>query len=197
MKSPARQRRFRNLSIVAGATLLAATLGFVGYQHANRLPKRFAPVVEGQLYRSGEVHPAHLEALREEYGITRVISLLNPDVPLSQAERDACETLGIRYENIEMRGNGDSTPEARARLMQLLDEADQGPTLVHCAAGTNRTGLAIGLYRIREQGWTYEQVLEEMKQFSFDDLDKHEGMRAALRAAASENLHNESLTELP
>ncbi len=52
--------------------------------------------------------------------------------------------------------------------------------LVHCAAGVNRTGLAIGLYRIHQEGWSVAQVLAEMRRYGFEDLPKHESLRGAL-----------------
>jgi protein tyrosine/serine phosphatase len=175
-----RRRAVALLSIAGLAALLLA----LGYQ-ANLYPKRFAPVVEGRLYRSGEVSPDQLARLQQEYGIGRVICLLNPTAPVTQAERDAAAELGLEWHNIGMRGDGSSTAADRARLLELLQIPDAPPTLVHCAAGVNRTGLAVGLYRIHEQGWTYEQVLEEMRANDFDDLPKHENLRQALREAAA------------
>lgn len=179
----AKTKQSSRLWVIGLLAVAIGVAGFVGYQQWQ-LPKRFATVEEGRLYRSGEVHPHHLRTLRDDYKIKRIISLLNPDAPISATERAACEELGLEYINIEMRGNGDSTPEARQQVLSLLLGEDDTPTLVHCAAGTNRTGLAIGLYRIHKQGWTYEDVLKEMKRYSFDDLPKHEGMREALREAA-------------
>jgi protein tyrosine phosphatase (PTP) superfamily phosphohydrolase (DUF442 family) len=144
----------------------------------------WSEVVPGKLYRSGDISPAQLERVAHDLGIKRVISVLDPNVPESVAEREAAQRLGLRWENVPMRGNGESTPADRERILALLKEPDAPTTLVHCSAGTNRTGLAIGLYRIHCEGWTYEQVLEELKRYSFDDLDKHENMREALREAA-------------
>lgn len=174
----------RRMTVIALVGLAAATATGVWWQ-VTRLPKRFAVVAAGSLYRSGEVSPAQLEHLREDYGIGRVVCLLNPDDPATQAERTAAERLGITWENVPLTGDGASEAEDRARIMALLTAKDAPPTLVHCAAGANRTGLAIALYRIRVQGWTYEQALAEMKANGFEDLPKHENLRAALREAAA------------
>ena len=147
--------------ILATAVLLTTAIG--GYVwHDSRTPKRFAAVVDGLLYRSGGVSPRQLEYVSRRYGIRTVISLLNPDAPESIAEREAAERLGLRWHNIPLRGNGSSTPADRDRIRQLLSAPPAEPTLVHCAAGTNRTGLAIGMYRIRQDGWTVEQVIDEI-----------------------------------
>jgi protein tyrosine/serine phosphatase len=168
-------------------------VGGFAYQRASRLPRRFAPVVEGQLYRSGGVTPAQLERLYRDHGIRRVVCLLNPDAPETQAERQAAERLGIEWQNVPLPGNGASTPEQRRQILALLDDASPSrATLVHCAAGTHRTGLAIGLYRLHRQGWTLEQVLSEMRTFGFENGAGHENLLQALReeaaAAASASL---------
>jgi protein tyrosine/serine phosphatase len=177
-------KRRRNVQTTAIIVLAAVVVGAGAWWYAQRLPKRFAPVVDGRLYRSGEVSPAHLERLQRDYGIRRVICLLNPDAPETQTERMAADELGLVWENVPLTGDGASDAFDRDRLLELLMEPNAPPTLVHCAAGVNRTGLAVGLYRIEAQGWSYEQVLEEMRAFDFEDLPKHENLRAALREAA-------------
>lgn len=37
------------------------------------------------------------------------------------------------------------------------------PLLIHCYHGADRTGLIAGMYRIVYQGWTVEQVKNEMR----------------------------------
>jgi protein tyrosine/serine phosphatase len=165
--------------------LIGAGGGAAAWRYAGLMPKRFGTVVEGRLYRSGEVTPAQLERVQRAYGVRRVISCLDPNAPESIAERQAAARLGIIWENVPLRGDGSSTPEDRARIVRLLTEPDAPPTLMHCAAGANRTGLACGLYRILVQHWTYEQALDEMRRYGFDNLPKHENLRQALREAAA------------
>lgn len=185
---PARESNFflsrARLLLLGAAICLAVTIGFAIYQSVTQYPKRFKPVVEGQLYRSGEVSATHLEKLRDERGIKRVICLLNPDEPVTIAERKAAEELGLDWINLGMGGSGQHTPEQVPELIALLTDPNAPPTLVHCAAGVNRTGLAIGLYRIHNDGWSYDQVHDELLRHDFDDLPKHEQMRATLRAEA-------------
>lgn len=171
----------RWIASVVGAALIVGA--GVWYQ-STVLPKRFATVVPGKLYRSGEVSARQLARLRDEYQIERIVCLLNPDEPVTQAERAAAEELGLEWQNVGLTGDGASDARARQKILALLREPNAPPTLVHCAAGVNRTGLAVGLYRIAEQDWTYDQVLDEMRRFDFEDLPKHENLREALREAA-------------
>ncbi len=177
-------RKLRLTTIVLGAVILAAAVGI--WRQVTYYPKRFAPVVEGRLYRSGEVSPLQLGRIQQDFGIGRVVCLLNPEAPETQAERAAAERLGIEWLNIPLTGDGASNAADRARIAELLLDENAPPTLVHCSAGVNRTGLAVGLYRIHAQNWSYDQVLGELRRLDFDDLPKHENLRSALRAAAEE-----------
>lgn len=180
-RNPARRR-----PAIVVAVVLCGLVGFGGYSWwAAQYPKRFAVVEPGRLYRSGAITPAQLARLHATYGIERVICLLATESPEAQAEHAAAQRLGLDWHNIPMGGDGTSTPPQRDQLRALLLDPNAPPTLVHCAAGTNRTGLAVGLYRIHHDGWTCDQVLDEMRRFSFDDLPKHENLRAALRAEAA------------
>jgi protein tyrosine phosphatase (PTP) superfamily phosphohydrolase (DUF442 family) len=143
-------------------------------------PKRFAVVEAGRVYRCGEITPGQLKWVMRRYGLRTVLSLLNPDVPESVAERAAAERLGLRWVNVALPGNGASTLADRERIKAVLFDRGAWPVLVHCGAGTNRTGLAVGMYRLHRQGWTLEQVLEEMRAFGFEDLPRHQNLREAL-----------------
>lgn len=180
---PARRRRVAPL-VVGALIIVVSAAGF--WWNSTRLPRRFAAVVEGRLYRSGEVTPAHLERLQRDFGIERIVCLLNSTAPVTLAEADAARRLGLQWRNIPLTGDGASEPADRARILELLLDDDAPTTLVHCAAGANRTGLAIGLYRLHAQGWPLDRVMDELRQFGFEDLPKHANLRQALADAATE-----------
>ena len=176
-------QRARMFMACAGVCLVLM-FGMAYYQYATYYPKRFEPVVAGKLYRSGEVSPVQLERLHDEQGIDRVICLLNPEAPVTQAEHKAAESLGLEWINLGMGGSGQHELNQIPELVALLTDPNAPPTLVHCSAGVNRTGLAIGLYRIHHDGWSYEQVYDELLKHDFEDLPKYEQMRATLKAEA-------------
>lgn len=151
------------------------------WHELGRYPKRFGTVAEGRLYRCGEVSPGQLETIAREKAVRTVLSTLDPGAPESVAERAAAGRLGLRWLNVPLRGDGSSTPADRDRIRAIVLDDSLAPLLVHCSAGTNRTGLACGIWRIRRDGWSYEQVLDEMRAYDFRDLDKHENLRDALR----------------
>lgn len=173
-------RRQRRLAGALVAVIVVVGVGGFAWLRQTALPKRFGVVVECQLYRCGDVTPGQLERVAGDYGLRTVLSLLNPEAPESIAEREAAERLGLRWANVPLPGDGASTPEDRERVKAVLFDRQAAPLLVHCAAGVNRTGLAVGLYRIHQEGWSVEQVLDEMRAYGFEDLPKHENLRSAL-----------------
>ncbi|MFJ3486692.1 dual specificity protein phosphatase family protein [Pseudomonas sp. NPDC090202] len=46
-----------------------------------------------------------------------------------------------------------------------------GPVLIHCKHGLDRTGLVSAMYRIVVQGWSKEAALDEMEHGGFGDQD--------------------------
>jgi protein tyrosine/serine phosphatase len=47
-------------------------------------------------------------------------------------------------------------------VMRMLKKAENGPFLIHCQHGADRTGLMSAMYRVLEQGWTPEDALKEL-----------------------------------
>jgi protein tyrosine phosphatase (PTP) superfamily phosphohydrolase (DUF442 family) len=48
------------------------------------------------------------------------------------------------------------------RVLTLLRDAHNGPFLIHCKHGADRTGLMSAMFRIVEQGWSKEAAIREM-----------------------------------
>jgi protein tyrosine/serine phosphatase len=54
------------------------------------------------------------------------------------------------------------TDEQVIDVMMVLSRTEDGPFLIHCNHGSDRTGLMAAMYRILEQGWSREDALAEM-----------------------------------
>ncbi len=172
------------IGALAGAVLVAGAVVLVWWL-LTLTPRRFGTVEAGHLYRSGQISTSQLDYVKRNYGIERVLCLLNPDDPRTQAERRAAESLGMEWVNVPLPGNGASEPADRDRIRAFVLSTAQGPAaLVHCAAGVNRTGLAVGMYRIHRDRWSVAQVLDELRSYGFDDEPQHQNLRDALQAEA-------------
>lgn len=56
-------------------------------------------------------------------------------------------------------------------LRAIETAQQQGPVLIHCKHGLDRTGLVAAMYRIVIQGWSKEAALDEMEHGGYGDED--------------------------
>lgn len=129
-------------------------------------PRNWGVVHEGWLFRSGQIHPRIVEQVLREHRIDVVIDLADdrPGRPSDAAERRAVEALGIR--KVDLPGlNGHGVGRLRSysgALTEMVRAREAGErVLVHCAAGSERTGGAIALYRMLFEGWSGEEAYAE------------------------------------
>lgn len=157
---PARRRRW--ILLLTVLAVAAAGAGLLAYWWVGRLPVRFAAVEEGVLYRSGQPSGEQWVRLRDEVGIRTVIDLRfeGPDTPWVVEETSFCRDNGIEYVRIMTATGGLTDPQQRQFLDIVADPARR-PVLVHCELGKTRTGMAVATYRIKVQGWSYQQALAE------------------------------------
>jgi protein tyrosine/serine phosphatase len=47
-------------------------------------------------------------------------------------------------------------------VMRMLQKTENGPFLIHCQHGADRTGLMSAMYRVLEQGWTVDDAVAEL-----------------------------------
>jgi protein tyrosine/serine phosphatase len=52
-------------------------------------------------------------------------------------------------------------------VMSLLKKTENGPFLIHCQHGADRTGLMTAMYRVLEQDWTPDDALRELTDGGF------------------------------
>ena len=66
-----------------------------------------------------------------------------------------------------MPGDGFGEEWQFREILEILDDPDRCPVLVHCARGTCRTGAAVALYRFERDGWTIDDVAVEMRRQTY------------------------------
>lgn len=152
-------RMFRTLllgfALSAGATLHAAERDpkWAAKVEQPGLPN-FHRVAPG-LYRSAQPTADGLAAA-EKLGIKTVIDLraLHSDAKLTAATK-------LRVERIRFNTWHPEDDDA-VRFLQLVAQPRNGPFLVHCLHGADRTGTMIAIYRIAVQGWKKDDAIREM-----------------------------------
>ncbi|MCS6977201.1 MAG: tyrosine-protein phosphatase [Gemmatales bacterium] len=158
------------------ATLLAVPFAY--YRDRYTTTKRFRVVAEGVLYRSGQMTAEGLAEVIDRYGIRTVINLQDetPDPLLEngQTESEFCRDRGIRYvymppDLIPRQFVPEQRPAAIDRFLDIMNDPQNHPVLLHCRAGLHRTGVLAAVYRMEYDGWTTRQALEELKANGFGD----------------------------
>lgn len=144
------------------------------------VPKNFGVVMEGRIYRSGRLTPRTLRRMRDMRGVRTVIDL-GAYWPGSREESvmvRAASELGVTRISVRgLRGDGRGNANAYLEVVRAMTEEGRGPMVVHCAAGADRTGAAVVLYRHIVQGWDLDKAIEEATRFRHDPK-KNEAMRA-------------------
>lgn len=104
-------------------------------------------VIPGEIYRAGQPRPGLLDRMEREHGIRTVLNLRgpNPGTPWYDNEVADSQRLGIRHINFRMSAKEELTPEEVRTLITIMRDAPK-PLLIHCAGGSDRTGLASAFY---------------------------------------------------
>ncbi len=148
-------------------TIVLVTVG-VGWRYWHKdlrhkvIPRRFSAVEQGQVYRSGCIHPRILRKVLEKNDIQMIVSLNGR----YKHEEAVAEELGIELKQYRLDGDGSGDITYYANTLEHIVRAKEAgkPILVHCAAGTMRTGAAIAFYRMLVLGERdNRRILREMK----------------------------------
>lgn len=155
--APPRMRRGRRLRItayLAFVALLALTF------HRFLFLGNFDVVDAGRLYRSAQPK-LELEQTLKSYKIATVVNLRggSPKEWWYANEESTCARLGVDYVVLPMKAN---RRPPRGQLLALLKvlRNSRYPLLVHCKSGSDRTGLAVALYRLVRRSEAPEEALE-------------------------------------
>ncbi len=107
------------------------------------------------LYRSAQPTREGMKNL-EKMGIKTVINLraFHSDSDTISGTTLLNDVLSVKTWHIE--------DEDVIRVLRTIQKKENGPFLIHCLHGADRTGVMSALYRIVVQGWTKEDALKEM-----------------------------------
>jgi protein tyrosine/serine phosphatase len=170
---PASRRR----TLIALIAAVAAILLAVNHQQVRALrdrfiPKRWGVVEEGSIYRSGQLSRHLVKEMLQSHNIRTVVDLTydDPNDPHHAAELAAIADLGIERRSYPLWADGTGDVHVYARAVSEIAAATrQGKAvLVHCAAGTQRTGGVVALYRLLVQGRSPEFTMAEMRKYKYD-----------------------------
>jgi len=116
--------------------------------------------ITASLYRSEQPTALGMKNL-EKLGIRTVINLR-----FFNSDEDEVKGTSLRTERTKILtwSIGDKHV---VEVMKMLAKTENGPFLIHCQHGADRTGLMTAMYRVLEQGWTPDEALRELTDGGF------------------------------
>jgi uncharacterized protein (TIGR01244 family) len=159
------------LRYLLGVSLLMAFVLSSGAADSNR-PATWAAAMKAEglsnfykvsdrLYRSAQPTREGMRKLKE-LGIKTVVNLRS-----FHSDRRKLGNAALAYEHIYMKAWHPEEKEI-VRFLRLVSNETNGPVLVHCQHGADRTGTMCAVYRVAVQGWTKEEALKEMREGGYN-----------------------------
>ena len=177
------------LGLLVAALLVAGPWGYAHYRQIHI--RNFRAVREGVLYRSGQMTITGLKAAVHERGIKTVITLRDSasanEPPPDLSEENYCLAEGLNYVRISPRSwwspDGSIPAEIGVRrFLEVMDNADNFPVLVHCFAGIHRTGAFCAIYRMEYDRWSNEEAIAELYACGYKYLEDEWDLRDFLKS---------------
>jgi len=170
-----KKRRARRRLILTIFLVAAAIIVWEEVLKYHVIPKRWGSVEAGHIYRSGRLSTTLVKPMLQKYGIDVIVDLTS-DIPTDKehiAQKAAAEELGIRVARFPLGGSGTGNIICYAGAIATIVDALQNnqTVLVHCEAGSQRTGGVIACYRLLVQQRTTEDVYQELQDYGWQPDD--------------------------
>lgn len=134
-------------------------------------PENWAPPVQVEgapnlhkvsdlLYRCAQPTAAGFKEL-EKLGIRTVVNLRS-----EHSDKNMLTGTNLKYYEIPSKATRVQEADL-LKFLQIVTNPEEGPYLVHCHHGADRTGLFVAVYRIVVQGWSREEAIREMQRGGF------------------------------
>ena len=119
-------------------------IGYLAVLHFNG---NFHAVLDGELYRSGQMVDGELSDYTAKVGLKSVLNLRGaaPGQDWYQAELADSARLGLEHADYSLSASQEVTDKQAADLIALMRRLPK-PLLIHCKYGSDRSGLISALY---------------------------------------------------
>ncbi len=136
--------------------------------------------LDDKVYRSEQPDRKGFEYLKS-IGIMNVLNLRDHHKDDAKAKG-----TGLTLYRVEMSAGTITTDEVIAALRII--RLSEGPIVVHCRHGSDRTGTVSALYRIIFQNWSKEEAIEELMQGGYGYHAMYKNIPEFIRSADIENI---------
>lgn len=111
--------------------------------------------VSPYLYRSAQPDAAGMREL-EKLGVKTVINLRDFHDDREEARGTKLRLLRVKMDTWHIED------EDIVQVLAMLRGKKNGPFLIHCQHGADRTGVVCAMFRLVEQGWSREDAIREL-----------------------------------
>jgi len=161
MSVPPRPLFVRILRTLGGLVLggLLFLVAAYAYVHGGG---NFHAVKPGEVYRSSWLGGEGLDKAVDRLGVKSVLNLCGPQPGAAWYEGEVAVSRrrGLSFVNLSLSANTELDAAQVAQLTKALRDAPK-PLLIHCRAGSDRTGLAAALF-VAAHGGTYREAQEQL-----------------------------------
>ena len=174
-----------NLRILSALCLSFLTLLAQAAETGAPRPAQWAQPVDAH-YNLYQISPTlYRGALPDSRAVPLLETLKVGTVINFLPESDArwLQAPGIKQVQLPYRTNHVDDADVLAALRAIQNAESEGPVLMHCKHGSDRTGLMSAMYRVVVQGWSKEEALNEMTGGGFGDSSHFkDGIRYMMQA---------------
>lgn len=102
-----------------------------------------------RVYRSSQPRMKKFKELKEHFGIKTIINLKseNRNSAYFLFEEEKCKELGLKLINVNINSRAMPTTEQLLEYERIIKHEMKKPVLIHCKAGSDRTGIFCTLYQ--------------------------------------------------
>src|SRR5437773_12261447 len=83
------------------------------------------------------------------------------------------------------------------KFLEIMDDENSYPVLIHCKAGLHRTGVMAAIYRMEYDGWSREDALRELRSHGFGHWTANASNDYILQYVMPYRPRNQRLAEAP
>lgn len=178
-------RRVVPIALSFAVVALVLGLPLLHYRATYEQSRRLRVVTDGKFYRSGQLTAEGFREAHRKYGFKTVINLQeearDPLIPIrcfqkpSVRQNELLASMGVQAKTIDGGvldlKDPDWPPEFRPPMvdefLEILDNPENYPILIHCKAGLHRTGLMTAIYRIEYEHKPIAEVVDELRANGF------------------------------
>ena len=136
----------RRAALFVLLALAAVSASYAAYCGVIRWTGNLSVVEDGKFYRSAQLDEAGFERVIKDYRIRSILNLRGAsNQPWYRAEVAVSKAFGVEHYDYRLHSDQTVTPKQIDEILNIISAAPK-PILVHCSAGSDRTGLVSAVY---------------------------------------------------